>query len=125
MSSTSYDVVNPATEEVVTTVPLADVEETDAAVAAAKRAFPAWRDVPPGDRAAQRRRLADALADVLREKSTEPAGEAGMQWTDGALQEAAEVPLFLRARARRLAEERARKQGSGEVTREIFLESRS
>jgi light-independent protochlorophyllide reductase subunit B len=35
------------------------------------------------------------------------------------------VPLFLRGRARRLAEERARKQGSGEVTREIFLESRS
>ena len=69
--------------------------------------------------------LADALDNVLREKRTEPAGEAGMQWTDGALQEAAEVPLFLRARARRLAEERARSQGSGEVTREIFLESRS
>jgi light-independent protochlorophyllide reductase subunit B len=68
--------------------------------------------------------LADALDNVLREKSMELAGEAGMQWTDGALQEAAEVPLFLRARARRLAEERARKQGSGEVTREIFLESR-
>jgi light-independent protochlorophyllide reductase subunit B len=68
--------------------------------------------------------LADALDTVLREKRTEPAGEASMQWTDGALQEAATVPLFLRARARRLAEERARTQGSGEVTREIFLESR-
>jgi light-independent protochlorophyllide reductase subunit B len=69
--------------------------------------------------------LADALEKVLRGKGMEPAGEAGMQWTDEALQEAAEVPLFLRARARRLAEERARRQGSGEVTREIFLESRS
>ena len=68
--------------------------------------------------------LADALDSVLRERRTEPAGEAGMQWTDGALQEAATVPLFLRARARRRAEERARSQGSGEVTREIFLESR-
>jgi light-independent protochlorophyllide reductase subunit B len=48
-----------------------------------------------------------------------------MQWTDEALQEASAVPLFLRGRARRLAEERARRQGSGEVTREIFLESRS
>jgi hypothetical protein len=48
-----------------------------------------------------------------------------MRWTDEALLEAAEVPLFLRARARRLAEERARRQGSGEVTREIFLKSRS
>jgi light-independent protochlorophyllide reductase subunit B len=69
--------------------------------------------------------LADALDKVLREKRMEPAGEAGMQWTDEALQEVSEVPLFLRARARRLAEERARRQGSGKVTREIFLESRS
>ena len=69
--------------------------------------------------------LADELDNVLRGKRIEPAREAGLQWTDEALQEAAAVPLFLRGRARRLAEERARKQGSGEVTREIFLESRS
>jgi hypothetical protein len=31
----------------------------------------------------------------------------------------------LRGRARRLAEDQARQRGSGEVTREIFLESRS
>ena len=68
--------------------------------------------------------LADALDNVLREKGMEPAGEVGIQWTDGALQEVSEVPLFLRGRARRLAEERARRQGSAEVTREIFLESR-
>jgi light-independent protochlorophyllide reductase subunit B len=69
--------------------------------------------------------LADDLDNALQDNRTEPAGEAGMQWTDGALQEAAEVPLFLRGRARRLAEEHARRQGSGQVTREIFLESRS
>jgi light-independent protochlorophyllide reductase subunit B len=68
--------------------------------------------------------LADALDNVLRGKRIEPAGEAGIQWTDEALQEVSEVPLFLRGRARRLAEERARRQGSAEVTREIFLESR-
>jgi light-independent protochlorophyllide reductase subunit B len=68
--------------------------------------------------------LADALDYVLREKGMDPAGEASIQWTDGALQEVSEVPLFLRGRARRLAEERARRQGSAEVTREIFLESR-
>jgi light-independent protochlorophyllide reductase subunit B len=69
--------------------------------------------------------LADTLDGVLRRKRTEPTGEAGVQWTDGALQEVAEVPPFLRGRARRLAEDRARRQGSREVTREIFLESRS
>ncbi len=69
--------------------------------------------------------LADALDDALRWKKQEPTGEAAIQWTDGALQEVAGVPPFLRGRARRLAEDHARKQGSGEVTREIFLESRS
>ena len=69
--------------------------------------------------------LADALDNVLREIGVEPVEEAGIQWTDGALQEVSAVPLFLRGRARRLAEERARSQGSAEVTREIFLESRS
>jgi light-independent protochlorophyllide reductase subunit B len=69
--------------------------------------------------------LADALDNVLQEIGVEPVEEAGIQWTDGALQEVSAVPLFLRGRARRLAEERARRQGSAEVTREIFLESRS
>ena len=69
--------------------------------------------------------LADALDGALRWKKQEPTGETAIQWTDGALQEVAGVPPFLRGRARRLAEDHARKRGSGEVTREIFLESRS
>jgi light-independent protochlorophyllide reductase subunit B len=69
--------------------------------------------------------LADALEESLRRKKQETIGEAAIQWTDGALQEVVGVPPFLRGRARRLAEDHARKQGSGEVTREIFLESRS
>jgi len=68
--------------------------------------------------------LADALDDVLRWKKPEPAGETAIQWTDGALQEVAGVPPFLRGRARRLAEDHARRRGSNQVTREIFLESR-
>ena len=68
--------------------------------------------------------LADELDHVLQGKGIEPAGEATIQWTTEALEEAAAVPLFLRGRARRLAEEHARRQGSAEVTREIFLESR-
>ena len=60
------EVVEPATERVMAEVPRAGVEETDAAVAAAKAAFPAWRAVGPGDRAALLRRLADALEAELR-----------------------------------------------------------
>jgi acyl-CoA reductase-like NAD-dependent aldehyde dehydrogenase len=61
VTATSHDVVNPATEAVVTSVPLASVEETDAAIARAGAAFPAWRDVAPGDRARLLRRFAEAV----------------------------------------------------------------
>ncbi len=70
--------------------------------------------------------LADELEGVLRMTGPReaPSQQAGITWTDGALQEVAGVPPFLRGRARRLAEDHARSRGSGEVTREIFLESR-
>jgi len=51
-------IVNPATEEVIAEVEAAGREETDAAVARAKDAFPAWRAVAPADRGRLLRRLA-------------------------------------------------------------------
>jgi betaine-aldehyde dehydrogenase len=51
-------IVNPATEEVIAEVKAAGREETDAAVARAKDAFPAWRAVAPADRGRLLRRLA-------------------------------------------------------------------
>ncbi len=51
-------IVNPATEETIAEVAAAGVEETDAAVARAKDAFPGWRGVAPVDRARLLRRLA-------------------------------------------------------------------
>ncbi|HVC86601.1 MAG TPA: aldehyde dehydrogenase family protein [Gaiellaceae bacterium] len=54
----SLIVLNPATEEPIATLEQAGIEETDAAVARARTAFPAWRDVSPGDRGRLLRRLA-------------------------------------------------------------------
>jgi acyl-CoA reductase-like NAD-dependent aldehyde dehydrogenase len=51
-------VLNPATEEAIAEVEAAGVEETDAAVARAREAFPAWRAVAPADRARLLRRVA-------------------------------------------------------------------
>jgi acyl-CoA reductase-like NAD-dependent aldehyde dehydrogenase len=51
-------VLNPATGEPIAELESAGVEETDAAVARAKAAFPAWRAVLPADRARLLRRLA-------------------------------------------------------------------
>jgi betaine-aldehyde dehydrogenase len=43
-------VLEPATEAVLEELPRAGVDEADEAVARAKAAFPAWRDMAPGDR---------------------------------------------------------------------------
>jgi betaine-aldehyde dehydrogenase len=51
-------VLNPATEEPLAELESAGVEETDAAVARARGAFPAWRAVVPTDRGRLLRRLA-------------------------------------------------------------------
>ncbi|KAL6964201.1 Methylmalonate-semialdehyde dehydrogenase [acylating], mitochondrial [Sarracenia purpurea var. burkii] len=45
-SSEFIDVINPATQEVVSQVPLTTNEEFKAAVSAAKDAFPFWRNTP-------------------------------------------------------------------------------
>lgn len=57
----NFDVINPATEQVVSTVALTAAEETDAAIARAHKAFPAWRAVAPGDRARLLRAFAEAV----------------------------------------------------------------
>src|SRR5213592_3235540 len=59
----SLTVLNPATEEAIATLEQAGVDETDAAVARAKAAFPAWRAVSPSDRGRLLRRLATLVED--------------------------------------------------------------
>src|SRR6187551_2656129 len=60
-------VLNPATEEPIAELEQAGVEETDAAVARAKAAFPAWKGVAPADRARLLRRLATLVEDHTEE----------------------------------------------------------
>jgi acyl-CoA reductase-like NAD-dependent aldehyde dehydrogenase len=84
----SHDVVNPATEEIVTTVPLADAEETDAAVARARRAFEDWRQVAPADRGRLLRRFAeqvDAHVEELAQLEVRNAGHTigNARWEAG------------------------------------------
>jgi betaine-aldehyde dehydrogenase len=52
----------PATEETLAELPHAGVEDADAAVARARKAFPAWRAVAPGDRARLLRAVAEAIS---------------------------------------------------------------
>jgi betaine-aldehyde dehydrogenase len=66
----SLVVVDPATEETIAELEQAGIEETDEAVARAKRAFPAWRAVTPAGRA----RILRRLAALVEEHAEELAG---------------------------------------------------
>ncbi|MFI8442891.1 aldehyde dehydrogenase family protein [Streptomyces rochei] len=70
-------VLNPATEEVVATVPAVSAADVDAAVARATRAQTAWAALAPGDRARLLRRFAAAVDDHLEELARLEVTEAG------------------------------------------------
>ncbi|MFF7205875.1 MULTISPECIES: gamma-aminobutyraldehyde dehydrogenase [unclassified Streptomyces] len=74
-SGRTQDIVDPATGETVHSYELAGAADVDAAVAAARDAFPAWSGATPGERS-------DALhrfASVLAEQSEDLAGAESLQ----------------------------------------------
>jgi acyl-CoA reductase-like NAD-dependent aldehyde dehydrogenase len=74
MEDAALAVLEPATEDVLASVPRGDV---DAAVAAARRAFPAWRDLAPADRARMLRRVVEAMEGAHEELALLEARNAG------------------------------------------------
>lgn len=65
----SFDVVNPATEQVCASVVMANKQDVDLAVVAAKNAFKTWKRTSSQQRAS----LIEALADALAERREELA----------------------------------------------------
>ena len=65
--SATYDVINPATEELHTTIEQLDLEHTDAAIANGAKAFTTWREVAPGDRAKMLRAFATKVSEHREE----------------------------------------------------------
>ena len=65
----TIDVLNPSNGELITKIAAAEAEDVNIAVAAAKRAFPAWAATP----AAERGRLLLKLADLIEENLEELA----------------------------------------------------
>ncbi len=68
---------NPATEQVIAEVPLATVEEADAAVARARAAAADWRAVSPADRSRLLRRVATAVEEHGEELATLETANVG------------------------------------------------
>ena len=73
----SYDVINPATEEVVRTIELVDVGQTDRAIEASQRAGESWRRVTAADRARLLRRFAAVVDEHIEELAQLEVANAG------------------------------------------------
>ncbi|GIH13660.1 aldehyde dehydrogenase family protein [Rugosimonospora africana] len=71
------DVRNPATGDVVATVPSSTVEQTDAAIERARGAFESWRKVAPGERAALLRRFASVVDGHVEELAAIEVSNSG------------------------------------------------
>jgi betaine-aldehyde dehydrogenase len=75
--SATLSVIEPATEQVLSEIPRAGVDEVDEAVARAKAALPSWRALTPGERAGALRALAETLAEHHEELAVLEARNAG------------------------------------------------
>jgi len=71
------DVVNPATNEAIAQVPISTEEEINAAVEAAKEAYPEWRSTTPVTRARHLFRFKELLEDHFEELSRVQTQEHG------------------------------------------------
>ncbi len=73
----THDVIDPSNGEVVTTVNLAGPAEVDAAVAAAKLAFPEWSEATPGERSVAMTRFAGILEERAADFAQVESRQAG------------------------------------------------
>ena len=76
-SSEPLTVTNPSNGEVLATDTLASVDDVDAAVTAAKSAFPGWAGATPAERSTGMHRLAAELEAVVDELATAESRQAG------------------------------------------------
>ena len=92
----SLSVLNPATEQPLAELDEAGVEEADAAVAAARAAFPAWAKVSPSHRARMLRQLASLVEEHAEELSLLETRNVGKPISDsrGEVEMVAEVFHF-------------------------------
>ena len=78
-----HDVINPATEQVIATVPSASAEEADEVIARAHEALPAWRSVAPGERAGLLRAFSDIVRDHVEELAQLEVANSGHTISNG------------------------------------------
>ena len=114
-SSRFADVTNPASGEVIRQVPLANREDVESAVAAAKAAFPAWRDTTPLRRSRILNKFRELLETHRAELAKLASEEHGKTLEDaaGSVQRGIEVVEFAVGAPHLLKGEHAENVGSG------------
>ena len=73
-----FEVTDSTTEEIIGTVTAATSGDADAAVAAARAAFPEWSALPPGERAGYLQRAAEGLQSRQSDIAVLVSREVGM-----------------------------------------------
>ena len=76
-SSQTFETINPATQEVLADVAAGGTDEVNAAVAAAKAAFPKWANTPAPERAKLMRKLGDLIAKHVPEIAQTETNDCG------------------------------------------------
>jgi aminomuconate-semialdehyde/2-hydroxymuconate-6-semialdehyde dehydrogenase len=76
-SGAYFDDIGPATGQVIAEVPDSDERDVDAAVRAARRAFPSWSRTPAAERARLLMRLADLIEQNLEELAQLESRDSG------------------------------------------------
>ncbi len=78
------DIINPATAEVIATMPLSPAAEVEVAVRAAASAFPAWRQTPAGERVQYLFKLKTLLEENLDDVARTLTNECGKTYVEAA-----------------------------------------
>ncbi|WP_420405180.1 aldehyde dehydrogenase family protein [Nisaea sp.] len=96
-----FPVINPANETEYATISLGSEADVNAAVAAAKRAFPDWSTTPHADRVAKVEKLAEIYQERIEEMAAAISGEMGAPKNIASSQQAAaglgHIKAFIRA----------------------------
>jgi len=93
-SKETYDVINPATEELIGKASKASTEDIDRALKSAQKGFLTWRDYSPWDRS----KIIRKIADLIRKKNNELAKwmtlETGKPFAEGLAEVSASADIF-------------------------------
>ena len=98
-SRETFQTLNPATGEVLAEVASGGVEEVQAAVAAAKAAFPGWAATPAKERARLMHRVGELITQnvpELAEMETRDCGQVIAQTGKALIPRGRQLPLFCR-----------------------------